>query len=589
MQFKLRLLLATALAATTLVSLPSLAQDNKAASQDESEDPPTHSALDRNLFFELMVAEIQAQSHTDKDGPREAFVLFLDAAQKHKDERLFDKATRLALQARSSGAALQAVKAWRRTLPESEKAARFHLEIALNLNRSEEFLEPLQQVLTLTSTENRTELISKIPYALSSLSDKKQARKSLETALAPYLGKPETATATLVALSRMSAITGDFQTAQEMLQKAFARSPADTQAALMAVDLLASGSTAAEALLRQQFQSAGKPQPEVRTAYARALIRINRLADAREQLLLVSSLDRKIPDPYLMLGSIDYELGQLDSAKAHLRQYLALTEDSAEDENDRGRTQAYLALVQVAQKQNKPEEALSWLEQVPNASKVLILQIQRAELLAAQGKADEALALLREFPAQDKASQQRKTLAIVNLLTTQERYREADAYLETARKTDPQNIDLAYEQAMLADKLQQYERMISLLQVVLKAKPDHAHALNALGYHYADSDKNLPEAKGLIEKALSLAPGDPFITDSLGWVEFRMGNFARARELLEKAMSSKADAEIATHLGEVYWAMGDKERARSSFLRARELAPKNNTLLQTLKRLGVSL
>ena len=113
---------------------------------------------------------------------------------------------------------------------------------------------------------------------------------------------------------------------------------------------------------------------------------------------------------------------------------------------------------------------------------------------------------------------------------------------------------------MMAEKLGKLDEMESLLRKVIQLKPDYHHAYNALGYSLADRSVRLPEARELIRKALEFAPSDPFIGDSLGWVEFRMGNNAEAARIFEAAYKAKPDAEIAAHFGEVLWAMRNWER-----------------------------
>jgi Flp pilus assembly protein TadD len=129
--------------------------------------------------------------------------------------------------------------------------------------------------------------------------------------------------------------------------------------------------------------------------------------------------------------------------------------------------------------------------------------------------------------------------------------------------------------------------MEAQLRHVIELKPDHHHAYNALGYSFADRNLRLPEAKQLIERALKLAPGEPFIVDSLGWVEFRLGNLPEAAKLLRRALAGRPDAEIAAHLGEVLWASGAQDEARRVFADAAQRDPANEALRETLDRLKV--
>ena len=179
-----------------------------------------------------------------------------------------------------------------------------------------------------------------------------------------------------------------------------------------------------------------------------------------------------------------------------------------------------------------------------------------------------------------------KLLAEVQLLRDQRLFKEAYEVQTELVALAPNDGELLYDQAMLAEKIGQFDTMEKLLRQIIASKPDYHHAYNALGYSLAERGLRLPEAKQLITKAVELAPGDPFITDSLGWVEFRMGNKAEARKLLEAAFKARPDAEIAAHLGEVVWSMGERDKALAVWREGLRLNPDNESLKDTLKRLG---
>jgi Flp pilus assembly protein TadD len=131
--------------------------------------------------------------------------------------------------------------------------------------------------------------------------------------------------------------------------------------------------------------------------------------------------------------------------------------------------------------------------------------------------------------------------------------------------------------------------MERLLRRLMQLKPDDPHAYNALGYTFADRNLRLPEAYELIAKAMTLAPEDAHIIDSMGWVYFRMGNLSKAREVLERAYALRPEAEIGAHLGEVLWALGERDAARRIWRKVRADEPENETLSSTLARLQVRL
>jgi len=161
-----------------------------------------------------------------------------------------------------------------------------------------------------------------------------------------------------------------------------------------------------------------------------------------------------------------------------------------------------------------------------------------------------------------------------------------EVYGEAVRRF-PDDGELLYDQAMMAEKANRPVEMEALLRRLMAARPDHQHAYNALGYYLADRGERLQEAKQLIEKAVSLAPDDAYIQDSLGWVEFRLGNTDKSLAILRAAYAKRPDAEIAAHLGEVLWVSGQRDQALKIWREGLILAADNETLVNTLKRLKV--
>jgi Flp pilus assembly protein TadD len=148
----------------------------------------------------------------------------------------------------------------------------------------------------------------------------------------------------------------------------------------------------------------------------------------------------------------------------------------------------------------------------------------------------------------------------------------------------PEQPDLLYETALLAERLGRLDVLESRLNKLIELRPDSAQAYNALGYSYADRGLRLPEAQTLIEEALKLTPDDPFILDSLGWVLYRRGDLAGALTQLEQAYAKRDDPEIAAHLGEVLWALGRKVDAQRTWSESQQKYPTNEALLGTIKK-----
>jgi Flp pilus assembly protein TadD len=155
------------------------------------------------------------------------------------------------------------------------------------------------------------------------------------------------------------------------------------------------------------------------------------------------------------------------------------------------------------------------------------------------------------------------------------------------RESDPDHQGLLDAAALSADSAGHPQDMERLLRRLIEIAPDNASAYNALGYWLADHGQRLPEAQTLIEKAVQLAPDDYFIQDSLGWVHFRLGQTQEARRLLEAAYKKRPDPEIAAHLGEVLWTLGERDAARAIWQDGLRRDPDSAPLKQTLERLKV--
>ena len=545
------------------------------------------SALDAALFYQLLLGELNA---TGED-PGAAFSLILDAARKTTDPRLYQRAVDLALKARSGDSALQAARAWRQALPLSREANRYVLQILIGMNRLAETAEPLKREITNAEAKERAIAIASIPRLFARASDKKGAAQVVEQALAEYLITPALGVAAWTTVGRMRMEAGDGSSALEAARKAQALDANAEGPVLLALALMAAKQTAAEALVKKYLD--GKPQAEVRLEYARSLIEARRYPDAASQLDTLTSERPEIAEAWLMRGALALDDNRLELAETAFKRYLALVparnSRSAASAESQGLVQAYLALAQIAEKRNDMPQAESWLARIDSPEELLNAQLRRAGILARQGKLDEARKLIRSQPEKTAADARQKLNAEVQLLREAKQYRAAYDLLSESLKRFAADADLSYDLAMMAEKLGRFDEMERLLRAVIASKPEYQHAYNALGYSLAERSIRLPEARQLVQKALELAPNDPYITDSLGWIEFKSGNLAEAQRILQAAYKNRPDAEIAAHLGEVLWVMGRREQALAIWREGMVLSADNETLLETLKRLRVKL
>lgn len=563
---------------------------------------PSNSGLDAPLFYQLLVGELELR--TGQAGV--AYQVLLDAARRTKDEELFKRVVNIALQARAGDQALIAARAWRESLPGSLPAQQMTVQLLGLLNRPAEAVEPLRQLLSLTPAEQRGSVLSGLPRLFQRAAEPKRVLAALEPLLQTASKEPTTRLAAQVALARLAMAADDNARALSLSQAVAQQAPESDEAMQLALELMPR-LPAAELLITARLQAQDEKLPakqELRLAYGRALARAQRPAEAAREFRAVTINAAENLSAWFALGALELELRHAEAADAALREYLQRLErstpdkaaTSADSEAEKGqdpqqeaRQQAWLMLAQAAELRGDLKGAELWLNKVDSPQRRFEAQYRRASLIARQGRLAEARKILQALPEDSPEALRSKLMAESQLLRDQREWGAAYEVLAAANERLPGDADLLYEQSMMAEKLERMDEMEALLRRVIAIKPEHHHAYNALGYSLADRNLRLEEARELIAKALSFVPSEPFILDSMGWVEFRLGNLPEALRLLRVAYEARPDAEIAAHLGEVLWASGQQDEARKIWREGAQRDPKNEALLDTLKRLKARL
>lgn len=588
--------LGLALACLWLTATPVLAQTNPSEFATPSgltqaqitQKTAVTSPLDSSLFYELLLGELTHQANE----PATSFALMLDAARKTGDAQLYQRATEIALQARSGDLALQATRAWKQALPTSREANRYQLQILIALNRIAETIEPLKtEIETASNNAERLTLINTIPQLYVRTNDKKLAATVVENALADSLKLPLTVGTAWASIGRMRVAADDLTGALEAAQHGHNADARAESPVVLALGLINPKLPDAEKLVQHYLQtSANTARYEIRLAYVRALLDAQRQAEAHAQLKILTHDQPTLAEGWLLLGAWQLQENQLIQGQISLERFVALAaQQPAQIESLRDLNQAYLLLSQLAEKRKDYTAAQDWLNKIEGVAILVPTQTRRASILARQGKLEEGRQLIRQLPERNPEEARIKLNAEIGLLREFKRYELAYTLLAQTLATIPDDTDLLYEQSMMAEKLHRLTEMERLLRQIIQLKPDFYNAYNALGYSFADRAIRLSEARELIRKALSYAPTDPFIQDSLGWVEFRMGHAAEAAKIFQTAYQIKSDPEIAAHYGEVLWSLGQRNRALTIWKEGWQLNRDNETLIKTLKRLRVKL
>lgn len=559
-----------------------------AASAAQPAAPVAQSALTGQLMYELLIGELTYRQGEAQAGAN----VMLDAARRAGDEALYQRATDMAIHSRSGPAALEAARAWRRAFPDSLQALRYELQVLLALGRASSTETPLRQLLAALPEDEKEPFITALPALYQRAADPAQTARLVETALHDAIQTPALAPAAWTAIGRLRLQAGDNSGALAAVALGQAAGAASEWPARLALQLLTDAAMPDAEAPIQRYLENPQAKPDVRTAYARALVQLNRPADAQAQLDALTRLQPDYPEGWLLKGALLADERRDEEARPVLRRFLQLADAEAHQpglERENARGQARMMLARMAERRGDLATAEKLLAQVDAPDLALTVQIRRADMLARQGKLKQARQAIRSAPENDPQDARDKLLAEAQLLREHQQPDQSYQMLTDELKRDPDDPALLYDAAMSADRAGRPQDMERLLRRLIEIAPNNANAYNALGYWLADHGQRLQEAKTLIEKAVQLSPDDPFIQDSLGWAQFRLGQLQEARRLLEDAWKKRPDPEIAAHLGEVLWALGESDAARATWREGLRRDPDNETLKQTLERLKIKI
>lgn len=555
-----------------------LSRRTSAVSDEQKvEDPLPAVALTEDLMYKLLITEI-AQQRGDW---QTAFTTALGLAQQTRDARIARRAAEIALSAKQADEALAAVRLWRTLAPNSDEATQYYLSFIILSDNLAEAKPILEQRMKEARPQIRGLLAFQMQRLLSRAKDKTSAFAMLEELLAPYLDMPETH----LALAQGAFAKGDSNRARHEAQLVLKQKPDSELAALTLAQVTPNKIEASQFLA--SFLSHHPKARDVRMAYARMLVEQKQYDKARGEFeTMLKEQPHDLTSLYA-LGVLNMQTNNLAAAQTYLTTYLNVLAANPDEERDP--TQALLLLAQIAEERKDIDSELRWLGQIESGEAYLAAQIKRAQIIAKRGDVAEGRRLLHEINVSGERDQAQVVVAEAQILRDANQLAEAQTVLEAELKRFPDNTDLLYDYAMVAEKRNQLGTMETALRRIIELAPNNQHAYNALGYSLAERNIRLEEAYALIEKALKLAPEDPFIMDSMGWVQFRMGRLKEAESMLRRAYELRPDAEIAAHLGEVLWVKGQKEDAQKFWRDAQTKDPQNDTLKSTLARLNVSL
>jgi len=579
--FRLPAFRLTALALCVVFSTASLGQANANDDDDDDDDaPPAASApasqkkddvvlpkqeLTEPVLLGLLVAEIAAQRNNAGFSAQ----TYVDLAKRTRDPRVAKRATEIANYARQPGLALEAARIWYAIEPGSPQALQSLGGLLISARRVDEALPYLEKLFAGDAT-SATNGFMQINRFLAPNPDRSANLGVVRKLAGNYPDLPQAH----FAIAQAAAAANNDALALEAVRRAGQLRPDWDLAAIFEAQLLQ-----AKAPAEAQARLAGylKSYPESREAglsYARLLVLDKKLPEARQQFKSLLAAHPENTDVLYTVGLLSVQLKDYDEGEAYLSKLL---QTRFRDKNG-----VRFTLGQLAEEKKDLPAALKWYSQVESGEQFVPSRLRYAMVLSKQGKLAEAREYLRSADAGEQQVQMR--IAEAQLLRDANQNTEAFKVLAQALQEQPDQPDLLYDHALTAERLEKYDILESNLNKLIKLKPDHAHAYNALGYSFAERNVRLDEAKKLIEKAMLLAPEDLFIVDSMGWIYYRMGDYPRAIEYLRRAWNGRPDGEIGAHLGEVLWVSGERAEAERIWQEAVKNSPENDALQKTIKR-----
>ncbi len=524
--------------------------------------------VDSYPLYHLIVAEFAGQR-----GQMDLAVEhYLETAKQVRALDIAKRATRIAVFARKNKAALETAKIWVEQAPNDTEARQILAAMYIRDGNADAASIHLEHVLNADSERENRQLRT-IANLLSREQDKQTALSVMEQLM---LSRPNDTDA-LVAYALLAIRAEELDEAGEAMERVSSTGAGDTNIAMAYVALLQKHEKSRTAF--EWLERAIEKNPSdtaLRLIYARLLADSNRYEEARIQFAMVAVKTPDNSDVVYALGLLNLQANRIDAAHENFTQLLKLD----------GRTDdANFYLAQIAESREQSTDALELYRAIARGQNYFQAQIRIALILSSLDDVTDAQAHLHSIVPKDEEQRLHLLRAEGEILTEHDQLDEALAVYDRAL-IDIYDMELLYARAMLAEKMGRLEILEADLQTIIKREPDNAQALNALGYTLADRTDRYEEAYGFIKRALAINPDDFYILDSMGWALYRLGRFAEAIEFLNRARKIKDDPEVAAHLGEVLWVMGDKAAARDIWDSALKHKPDDQRLLDVIERLA---
>jgi len=524
-------------------------------------------SLDERMLYEFLLGDIALQ----RGRPELALQAYTDLAKSTRDPRVARRAAQLAFELRQMDKSLEAFLLWQELEPTATLPNQMLVSVMLSGGKLVEASPYVQRWLEAES-KNVAEVFVQLHALLQRTSNKTAALEWLVEVAKPYPASAEAHWA----VAQIASDANKKELALTEVRQARQLQPTWGMPVMLEAQLLMPTDPKKALASLFDFLRAQPARKEVRLFYARALLEQKNYVESRVQFQQLLAESPSNPELAFAIALLSLQMGELGRAEKELQDSLA------QGKKDTDMVHYYLAQLNEAKKDDVM--ALAEYRLVHAGEYVFAARLREAYLLSKVAKLKEARAVLKAAPVSN--NQQRVTVALIEaqLLRDAKQFEAAQQVLSDALGKLPNQPQLLFEAAMVADKLGKIDQFEQILRKLLQVAPEHAQAYNALGYSFLDRNVRIEEGMRLVQKAYQLEPNDAAITDSVGWGYYRLGKIDKSAEYLRKAFALNTDPEIAAHLGEVLWVQGNKDEAIKIWQNTLKDHPESTILRELLKK-----
>ncbi|SCX03235.1 Tetratricopeptide repeat-containing protein [Nitrosomonas eutropha] len=562
----LTILLATLLGVAGCTQLPKTG--NKVMGDSEApENAAPVTELTADLLFDFLQGEIALQ----RNQPGVAVESFIRMAKETRDPGIAEHATDIALRARRFDNAREAIDLWATLEPNSIQAHQAAVALFVATGQLNKVRPHIERLLVL-EPETVDKAFMQLNKLLSHHPDKEAVLKLIRQLAAPYPDLPEAH----FAVSQAAWVARQFKSASEAMSQALKLRPEWEMAAVHQGQILQKIDTDKAQAFYSQYLDRFPRANDMRIAYIRMLMEEKEFDRGREQFQKLEQANPSNPDIALAIGLLSAELDDLENAEKYFKRALQLGFEDADT--------IHFNLGRIYEISQRDAQAMDAYQKVASGDRYIPAHVRYAYLLAKRDSVVAARHYLKTIQVSDERQRTQLLISEAQLLRDNNDFRGAYDLLDAYLRKYPEQVELLYDRALMADKIGKLDVLERDLRRLIQLKPDNAHAYNALGYSLAERGEQLPEALALVQKAIELSPDDPYILDSLGWVYYRMGDPRKGIKYIKLAFDTRSDPEIAAHYGELLWVSGARQDAEKIWQTALEDHPENELLLDTIRR-----